>query len=155
MWWVRTQVRLFLTTNSKHFITLVGSNIYFLTYYWSLPPNFMETLWNFLWMFFPFTFLIVDDSKVPPSYIVFFVCVMSSRILPTLFSINILVTLDFFAFSWKLWTPLIKWYTHTRNWMRVGKLCWEGEWEEILSGFTGHVEYSSREIHHYKLGLLC
>lgn len=69
--------RLFLTKNSKHFMTLVGNNIYFWTYYWSLPPNFMEILWNFLWMIFPFTLLIVDDSKVPFLHCIC-VCVNSS-----------------------------------------------------------------------------
>ena len=118
--------RLFLTKHSKHFMTLVGNNIYFWTYYWSLPPNFMEILWNFLWMIFSFTLLIVDDSKVPFLHCIC-VCVMSSRILPTLFSIYVLITLGFFAFSWKLWTPLIKLYTHTRIGMRGGKACWKEE----------------------------
>ena len=68
--------------------------------------------------FLPFTFLIVDDSKVPFLHCIF-VCVMSSRILPTLFSIYVLVTLGFFAFSWKLWT--LSSYIHTLE------LEWDGK----------------------------
>lgn len=60
-----------------------------------------------------------------------------------------------FVFSWKLQTQLIKSYAHTRIRMEDGKVYWEGEWEERLGGFVGHVKYSGREIHTYKLGLLC
>ena len=38
---------------------------------------------------------------------------------------------------------------------KVEKYTGEGEWEERLGGFAGHVKYSGREIHIYKLGLLC